>query len=82
MFVSETCHYSVLFSHRDSSFSIEKQYSLKFAVDFFLRCNLGFQCQNCGKPFSIAQLEDEASHKYCVFCRLEQPADFSSSFEL
>ena len=38
-----------------------------------------FQCQNCSKPFSIAQLDDEQNHKYCVFCRLEHPSEFSAS---
>lgn len=46
------------------------------------RKNIGLrivQCQNCSKPFSIAQLDDELNHKYCVFCRLEHPSEFSAS---
>ena len=40
-----------------------------------------FQCSNCGKPFSISQLENFQSMSMCVFCRLQNPEQTWLSFK-
>ena len=38
-----------------------------------------FQCEKCGKPFSMAQLEDYKDLTACVFCRVHSAEKTMSS---
>ena len=45
------------------------------------RRNLGVEvinCQECGKPFSIAHADDPSQLSMCVFCRLQHSSRVSS----